>query len=242
LRRATVLANIDGNRTQFRRDTVGRCQFSALSSPLSDGSSEADQSVVRFPVQVIHGKGLSGQSRYVNRAYSHSTLAGLYRAARVGLVTPLRLLDSRSRCRWPSGASGTTRCSGCSHTTAGRDDDITIPHKAFAQAGLEPVGSRSSAARKRDRGLQFLDLIQEGNIGPGSSTLKMLMFAHRPATRQMKPLALVLKLGGAFVLSLAQFPYLFAVDVCRNIGETFTVADPKRCLGAVLARIDGVAL
>jgi trehalose 6-phosphate synthase len=28
--------------------------------------------------------------RYVNRAYGHSTLAGLYRAARVGLVTPLR--------------------------------------------------------------------------------------------------------------------------------------------------------
>ena len=28
--------------------------------------------------------------RYVNRAYSHATLAGLYRAARVGLVTPLR--------------------------------------------------------------------------------------------------------------------------------------------------------
>jgi trehalose 6-phosphate synthase len=28
--------------------------------------------------------------RYVNRAYSHSSLAGLYRAARVGLVTPLR--------------------------------------------------------------------------------------------------------------------------------------------------------
>jgi len=28
--------------------------------------------------------------RYVNRAYSHSTLAGLYRTARVALVTPLR--------------------------------------------------------------------------------------------------------------------------------------------------------
>jgi trehalose 6-phosphate synthase len=28
--------------------------------------------------------------RYVNRAYSHAALAGLYRAARVGLVTPLR--------------------------------------------------------------------------------------------------------------------------------------------------------
>src|SRR6185295_631071 len=28
--------------------------------------------------------------RYVNRAYSRSALAGLYRAARVGLVTPLR--------------------------------------------------------------------------------------------------------------------------------------------------------
>jgi trehalose 6-phosphate synthase len=28
--------------------------------------------------------------RYVNRAYSHATLAGLYRAARAGLVTPLR--------------------------------------------------------------------------------------------------------------------------------------------------------
>src|SRR5438445_11336588 len=28
--------------------------------------------------------------RYVNRAHSRSALAGLYRAARVGLVTPLR--------------------------------------------------------------------------------------------------------------------------------------------------------
>jgi trehalose 6-phosphate synthase len=28
--------------------------------------------------------------RYINRAYSHTTLAGLYRAARVGLVTTLR--------------------------------------------------------------------------------------------------------------------------------------------------------
>src|ERR1700751_1337511 len=28
--------------------------------------------------------------RYINRPYSHATLAGLYRAARVGLVTPLR--------------------------------------------------------------------------------------------------------------------------------------------------------
>ena len=28
--------------------------------------------------------------RYVNRVYSHATLAGLYRAARVALVTPLR--------------------------------------------------------------------------------------------------------------------------------------------------------
>ena len=28
--------------------------------------------------------------RYVNRAYGHATLAGLYRAAHVGLVTPLR--------------------------------------------------------------------------------------------------------------------------------------------------------
>ena len=32
----------------------------------------------------------TGRHRYVNRPYSHSTLAGLYRAARVGLVTPLR--------------------------------------------------------------------------------------------------------------------------------------------------------
>ena len=105
--------------------------------------------------------------RYINRAYSHSTLAGLYRAARVGLVTPLRdgmnlvakeyvasqnpddpgvLILSRfagaaQECKaallvnpydpdsvavaigqalsmpLPSGASGTTRCSGCSHTT-----------------------------------------------------------------------------------------------------------------------------
>jgi trehalose 6-phosphate synthase len=28
--------------------------------------------------------------RYVNRAYAHATLSGLYRAAQVGLVTPLR--------------------------------------------------------------------------------------------------------------------------------------------------------
>jgi trehalose 6-phosphate synthase len=106
--------------------------------------------------------------RYVNHPYSHSMLAGLYRAARVGLVTPLRdgmnlvakeyvasqnpddpdvlilsrfagaslrnakqrcwsiltipiasrrLSGRRYRCRWRSGASGTARCSECSHTT-----------------------------------------------------------------------------------------------------------------------------
>jgi trehalose 6-phosphate synthase len=35
--------------------------------------------------------------RYVNRAHSRSALVGLYRAARVGLVTPLR--DGMNRCQ-----------------------------------------------------------------------------------------------------------------------------------------------
>ena len=64
LRHATVLANIDGNRTQLPCIHRSAGANPPLSSPLfSDGSSEADQSVVRCSVQVIHGKGLSGQSR-----------------------------------------------------------------------------------------------------------------------------------------------------------------------------------
>ena len=47
LRRATVLANIDGNRTQLPCIHRSAGANPPLSSPLSDGSSEADQSVVR---------------------------------------------------------------------------------------------------------------------------------------------------------------------------------------------------
>src|SRR6202045_824538 len=50
LRRATVLANIDGNRTQLPCIHRSAGANPPLSSPLSDGSSEADQSVVRFSV------------------------------------------------------------------------------------------------------------------------------------------------------------------------------------------------
>ncbi|MBI3434530.1 MAG: trehalose-6-phosphate synthase [Proteobacteria bacterium] len=53
--------------------------------------------------------------RYVNRVHSRTALAGLYRAARAALVTPLR--DGASpgpssapcRCRWPSVRSGRRR-------------------------------------------------------------------------------------------------------------------------------------
>src|ERR1700730_6812033 len=59
--RATAsLASDIGNRTQLPCMHRSAGANPPLSSPLSDGSSEADQSVVRFPVQVIHGKGLSG--------------------------------------------------------------------------------------------------------------------------------------------------------------------------------------
>ena len=46
--------------------------------------------------------------RYVNRAYSRSVLAGLYRTARVGLVTPLRdgIGFGRRHSRQPLRAGG----------------------------------------------------------------------------------------------------------------------------------------
>ena len=50
--------------------------------------------------------------RYVNRAYSHSTLAGLYRAACVRLVTPLRdgmNLVAQGICRCVNGTLNLTR-------------------------------------------------------------------------------------------------------------------------------------
>jgi trehalose 6-phosphate synthase len=46
--------------------------------------------LIRLRINGAFGEADWTPIRYVNRPYSHSTLAGLYRAARVGLVTPLR--------------------------------------------------------------------------------------------------------------------------------------------------------
>ena len=50
----------------------------------------ADDERRRRPHQRQIWRGILDAIRYVNRVYSRSVLAGLYRAARVGLVTPLR--------------------------------------------------------------------------------------------------------------------------------------------------------
>jgi trehalose-6-phosphate synthase len=52
------------------------------------------RSVTTFPARSLTGSPIAAvilpAIRYINRAYGCSTLAGLFRAARVGLVTPLR--------------------------------------------------------------------------------------------------------------------------------------------------------
>jgi hypothetical protein len=52
-------------------------------------SNASTSAIVPAPAPVPR-IGQEAAIRYINRPYSHSTLAGLYRAARVGLVTPLR--------------------------------------------------------------------------------------------------------------------------------------------------------
>ena len=54
------------------------------------GDMERDVSARAGHVNGTYGEAAWTPIRYVNRAYSHSVLAGLYRSARVGLVTPLR--------------------------------------------------------------------------------------------------------------------------------------------------------
>jgi trehalose 6-phosphate synthase len=54
------------------------------------GDMERDVSAHAGHINGTYGEAAWTPIRYVNRPYSHSVLAGLYRSARVGLVTPLR--------------------------------------------------------------------------------------------------------------------------------------------------------
>jgi trehalose 6-phosphate synthase len=54
------------------------------------GDMEREVSERAGHINGTYGEAAWTPIRYVNRAYSHSVLAGLYRSARVGLVTPLR--------------------------------------------------------------------------------------------------------------------------------------------------------
>ena len=54
------------------------------------GDMERDVSAHAGHINGTYGEAAWTPIRYVNRAYSHSVLAGLYRSARVALVTPLR--------------------------------------------------------------------------------------------------------------------------------------------------------
>jgi trehalose 6-phosphate synthase len=53
------------------------------------GEMERDVGARAGHINGTYGEAAWTPLRYVNRAYSHSVLAGLYRSARVGLVTPL---------------------------------------------------------------------------------------------------------------------------------------------------------
>jgi trehalose 6-phosphate synthase len=54
------------------------------------GDMEREVSALAGSINGTYGEAAWTPLRYVNRAYSHSVLAGLYRSARVALVTPLR--------------------------------------------------------------------------------------------------------------------------------------------------------
>jgi len=54
------------------------------------GDMERDVSTRAGRINGSYGEAAWTPIRYINRAYSHSVLAGLYRSARVALVTPLR--------------------------------------------------------------------------------------------------------------------------------------------------------
>lgn len=54
------------------------------------GDMERDVSTRAGRINGTYGEAAWTPIRYVNRAYSHSVLAGLYRSARIALVTPLR--------------------------------------------------------------------------------------------------------------------------------------------------------
>ena len=74
------VSDLDYTKTLLLRSQVNRAFISA------SRAREGDREGERGP----YGEADWTPIRYINRAYSHTTLAGLYRAARVGLVTPLR--------------------------------------------------------------------------------------------------------------------------------------------------------
>jgi trehalose 6-phosphate synthase len=73
-RRITYLQITPKSRSQIKEYAEMEQQVNSTAGRINGAFAEADWSPVR----------------YVNRAYSRTALAGLYRTARVGLVTPLR--------------------------------------------------------------------------------------------------------------------------------------------------------
>jgi trehalose 6-phosphate synthase len=107
--------------------------------------------------------------RYVNRAYSHSVLAGIYRSARVGLVTPLRdgmnLVAKEfiaAQNEHDPGVLVLSRFAGAANELAGAL--LVNPHDSEAVAAAIAQALTMPFDERRGRHTALFDIIAANNV------------------------------------------------------------------------------
>lgn len=157
------------------------------------GDMEREVSARSGSINGTYGEAAWTPIRYVNRAYSHSALAGLYRAARVGLVTPLRdgmnLVAKEfiaAQDEHDPGVLILSRFAGAANEC--KAALLVNPHDADATAGAIVQALAMSADERRSRYRALYDIIAANNVRVwGERFMASLLQRQAPITDDADP-------------------------------------------------------
>jgi trehalose 6-phosphate synthase len=156
------------------------------------GDMEREVSSLAGSINGTYGEAAWTPLRYVNRAYSHSVLAGLYRAARVGLVTPLR--DGMNLVAKEYVAAQDAEDPGVLVLSrfAGAANELKAalmvnPHDADAVAGAIAQALAMPADERRSRHATLYDVIARNDIKTWAERFMTSLMQSQPLPDDADP-------------------------------------------------------